>query len=171
MTDFERLMLPHLDAAFRLAVWLVRDESASQDIVQESYLRAFKAWHRFQPGNERAWLLTIVHRCSLDWLKRTTARAFIDIDDEAMMSPEEARALRDNATPEDTFIQGQSAAKLKEAIMELAPAFREVILLKDIEELSYKSIAAILNVPIGTVMSRLARGRDLLRRRLVGVTP
>ena len=87
------------------------------------------------------------------------------------MSPEEARALRDNATPEDTFIQGQSAAKLKEAIMELAPAFREVILLKDIEELSYKSIAAILNVPIGTVMSRLARGRDLLRRRLVGVTP
>ena len=166
-TEFERQMLPHLDGANRLAVWLLRDPAAAQDVVQDSYLKAYAAFGRYQAGNARAWLFTIVRRQAYDWLRRERGREVIDVDDEAAWAPEDAVKLRDDDTPERTLIAAQTARRLREALMALPPAFREVIMLKDIEDMPYKTIAAILNVPIGTVMSRLARGRDMLRAKMI----
>ena len=160
-SDFERQMLPHLEAAFRLALWLTRDRTAAQDVVQDSYLRAFQAWERFEAGNVRGWLFTIVRRQSYDWLKRERGHSFVELD-------EEAAALSYPETQESGLIESQSADRLRAAVMELPLAFREAIILKDIEDMPYKTIAAVLGVPMGTVMSRLARGRELLRERLRG---
>ncbi len=160
-SDFERQMLPHLEAAFRLALWLTRDRTAAQDVVQDSYLRAFQAWGRFEAGNVRGWLFTIVRRQSYDWLKRERGHSFVELD-------EEAAALSYPETQESGLIESQSADRLRAAVMELPLAFREAIILKDIEDMPYKTIAAVLGVPMGTVMSRLARGRELLRERLRG---
>ncbi len=166
-TEFERQMLPHLDGAYRLALWLVRDPASAQDVVQDSYLKAHNAWGRFQPGNARAWLFTIVRRQAYDWLRRERGREVVDVDDEAAWAPEDAVKLRDEDTPEQTLIAAQTAQRLREALMALPPAFREVIMLKDIEDMPCKTIAHILDVPMGTVMSRLARGRDMLRARMM----
>ena len=166
-TEFERQMLPHLDGAYRLALWLVRDPASAQDVVQDSYLKAHAAWGRYQSGNARAWLFTIVRRQAYDWLRRERGREMIDVGDEAAWAPEDAVKLRDDITPERNLIAAETAQKLREALMGLPPAFREVIMLKDIEDMSYKTIAAILDVPIGTVMSRLARGRDMLRLKMI----
>jgi len=160
-------MLPHLDGAYRLALWIVRDAGLAQDVVQESYLRAFKAWSTYQSGNARSWLFTIVRRQGYDCLRRDRSHAFVDINDEAAMAHEDTDKLSDNSTPEHIIIQGQSVEALRTALMKLPPAFREVIMLKDIEDMSYKTIAGILGVPMGTVTSRLARARDLLRTRLM----
>ncbi len=165
-TDFERQVLPHLDGAYRLALWLVRDPAAAQDVVQDSYLKAHAAWGRYQDGNVRAWLFTIVRRQGYDWLRRERGRDMIDVDDEAAWAPEDAVKLRDEETPERILIAAEMAAKLREALMALPAPFREVIMLKDIEDMPYKTIAHILDVPVGTVMSRLARGRDMLRSRM-----
>ena len=165
-SEFERQMLPHLDGAYRLALWLVRDPASAQDVVQDSYLRAHAAWGRYQAGNARAWLFTIVRRQAYDWLRRERGREVIDVDDEAAWAPEDAVKLRNEDTPEKTLIAAQTAQRLRAALLGLPPAFREVIMLKDIEDMPYKTIAAILDMPIGTVMSRLARGRDMLRARM-----
>jgi RNA polymerase sigma-70 factor (ECF subfamily) len=165
-SDFERQMLPHLDGAYRLALWLVRDTAAAQDVVQDSYLKAHGAWGRYQAGNARAWLFTIVRRQAYDWLRRERGREVVDVDDEAAWAPEDAVKLRDDTTPERILMAAQTAQKLREALMGLPPAFREVIMLKDIEDMPYKTIAGILDVPMGTVMSRLARGRDMLRAKM-----
>ncbi len=164
--DFERQMLPHLDAAYRLALWLVRDAATAEDVVQDAFLRAFKAWDRFVPGNARAWLFVIVRRQAYSGLKRT--RGWVDIDDETALSPADAATLSYGETQESGMIRTQSADALRAALEALPVAYREVILLKDIEDMPYKTIATILDIPIGTVMSRLARGRELLRARLSG---
>ncbi|MGZ3298869.1 MAG: sigma-70 family RNA polymerase sigma factor [Asticcacaulis sp.] len=164
---FERQMLPHLDGAYRLALWLVRDEAAAQDVAQDSYLKAYAAWGRYEDGNARAWLFTIVRRQAYDWLRRQ--KGFIDIDDEAAWAPEDAVKLRSDDTPEQTLIANETISRLRAALMALPPHFREVIMLKDMEDMPYKTIAGILGVPIGTVMSRLARGRDLLRARMTEI--
>ena len=157
-------MLPHLDAAYRLALWLVRDAATAEDVVQDSFLRAFKAWDRFEPGNVRAWLFIIVRRQAYSGLKRS--KTWVDIDDEAALSPADAVTLSYGATQESGMISTQSTQALRSALDALPVAYREVILLKDIEDMPYKTIARILDIPLGTVMSRLARGRDLLRARL-----
>jgi len=166
-SDFERQMLPHLDGAYRLALWLVRDPASAQDVVQDSYLKAHAAWGRYQSGNARAWLFTIVRRQAYDWLRRERGREVIDVDDEAAWAPEDAVKLRDEDTPEKMLIAAQTAQRLRAALMALPTPFREVIMLKDIEDMPYKAIALILDVPIGTVMSRLARGRDMLRTKML----
>ena len=163
---FESHMLPHLHSAYRLAHWLLRDDAAAQDVVQDSYLKAFEAWGRYQDGNARAWLLTIVRRQCLNHLRRTKGHGFVDIDDEDALSPADARSLSHEATPERALIDGQRVKALHAALAGLPIAFREVILLKDIEDMPYKTIAEVLGVPLGTVMSRLSRGRDLLRLSL-----
>ena len=161
--DFERLMLPHLDAAWRLAVAMVRDEAAAQDIVQDSYVRALKAWWRFVPGNEKAWLMTIVRRRCLTWLKGR--RSDVDVDGE--MAAEDAARLGVAAEQEAAVIAGQSARVVRAALDRLPRAWREVIVLKEFEDMAYKDMARMLEVPVGTVMSRLARGREALRQLLV----
>ena len=164
--NFERLMLPHLDAAYRLAAAMVRDETAAQDIVQDSYLKALRAWWRFLPGNEKAWLLTIVRNSALTWLKRTR-RGDVLVDDEDALAPADAARLSVSPGQEAALIAGQSARRVREAIAGLAAPLREVIVLKEFEDMAYKDIARILGVPVGTVMSRLSRGREALRAVLV----
>ena len=161
--DFERLMLPHLEAAFRLAHAVTRDRAAAQDVVQDSYLKAFQAWGRYRDGNARAWLLTIVRRQAYDWLRRERAHDLVDI--------EEADVPGQAGTQESDLIRDETAGRLRAAVMALPLAFRETVILKDIEDMPYKTIADMLGVPIGTVMSRLARGRELLRQSLEELRP
>ncbi|MEI9904415.1 MAG: sigma-70 family RNA polymerase sigma factor [Asticcacaulis sp.] len=163
--DFERLMLPHLDAAYRLAVAMVRDEAAAQDIVQDSYLKAWRSWWRFIPGNEKAWLLTIVRRRALTWLKGVR-HGEVAADDEDLTAADQAH-LSVAADQEAAIIAGQSGLRVRAALARLAAPLREVIVLRDFEDMAYKDIARVLEVPVGTVMSRLARGRESLRAILV----
>ncbi len=168
-SEFERQVLPHLDGAYRLALWLVRDPATAEDVVQDAVLKAHAAWGRYTAGNARAWLFTIVRRSAYDGLRRTLVT--VDVDDETAWTPEDAVHLRDEDSPETTLIAGEMARRLREALLGLPAVFREVIMLKDIEDMPYKTIAEVLGVPVGTVMSRLARGRDMLRARLVEVQP
>lgn len=163
---FEQLFLPHLHAAHNLARWLTRSDSAAQDVVQESCLRAFKSLHQFAGGNARAWLLTIVRNQSYTWLKAQGSERYVDIDDEEAMSEADKAALSHAETPEISSARLQDGKFLQRALEALPAAFREAIILKELEEMSYKEIAAVTGVPIGTVMSRLARGRMLLRKEL-----
>ena len=165
-TDFERLMLGHLDAAYALAVGLTRDDAAAQDIVQDSYVRAFRAWDRFIPGNDKAWLLTIVRRQCLTWLKQRGHRHHVGLEDDLAL--DDYHHLRIDPDQEATLIANQTQARVRSAVAGLAPAFREVIILKEFEDMAYKDIARVLAVPVGTVMSRLSRARDLLRHALTG---
>jgi RNA polymerase sigma factor (sigma-70 family) len=166
VSRFERLFLPHLDAAYNLARWLTRNHNAAQDVVQESSLRAFNSLHRFAEGNARAWLLAIVRNQSYTWLKESSGRRFVDIEDEEALSERDKAQLGHPDTPEAWAVRMQEKQALQLALESLPEAFREVIVLKELEEMSYKEIAAVTDVPIGTVMSRLARGRDMLKIKL-----
>ena len=164
---FDRLFLPHLDAAHNLARWLTRDAAAAQDVVQESCLRAFAALKRFDGEKPRAWFLAIVRNQSYTWLRQKAGQTFIDIDDETAFGDKDQAALQDKDTPETLLRRMEDEQALQNAMEALPPGFREVIVLKEQEDMSYKEIAAVLDVPIGTVMSRLARGRALLKRELL----
>jgi RNA polymerase sigma-70 factor, ECF subfamily len=163
---FEHIILPHLDAAYNLARWLAGNEHDAQDIVQESCLRAVKFFEGFRGGNPRAWLLTIVRNTSYTWLKkRRDVHAIASLDDEEV-------DLEDAAVnPQQLAMAAESVERMRAAIDQLPPEFREVIVLREMEEYSYKEIADIAAVPIGTVMSRLARGRQQLRMILCAETP
>jgi len=165
---FEQLFLPHLNAAHNLARWLTNSDSIAQDIVQESCLRAFKSLHRFAGGNARAWLLTIVRNQSYTWLKQTAdMRYYVDVDDEVAMDDKDRMALAHSDTPEALATRTEDRKRLQNALDALPITFREVIVLKELEEMSYKEIAVVTEVPIGTVMSRLARGRAMLKEKLL----
>lgn len=153
---FEQVVLPHLPAAYNLARWLVRSDQDAEDVVQEAYLRAFKFFDGYRGGESRSWLLTIVRNSCYSWLQRNRARELMDSIDE---SQEE---LVDSATPELRLVREADAQMVREALAELPLEFREVMVMREMEELSYKEIAAIAGLPIGTVMSRLARGRKRL---------
>jgi RNA polymerase sigma-70 factor, ECF subfamily len=164
---FEQLFLPHLNAAYNLARWLLKDATAAQDVLQECCLRAFAAQDQFSGGSARAWLLRIMRNCCYTWLKKQSGKHLVDVDDEAAMTGEDRAALTHSETPEKLVSQMQDAQNLRKALDALPEIFREVIVLKEIEELSYKDIAVVTGVPIGTVMSRLARGREMLRNKLL----
>ena len=157
---FERAVLPHLDAAYNLARWLTRDEHDAEDVVQEAYLRAYRFFDGFRGGDGRAWLLAVVRNTCYTWLKRNRPPAPTASFDEALHAADET------FNPEALFLQGAAREMLHEALGELAPEFREVVVLRELEGLSYKEIAAVTEAPLGTVMSRLARGRGMLRDRL-----
>ena len=154
---FEELVFPHLPAAYNLARWLVRNDQDAEDVVQEAYLRAFKFFDGYRGGESRSWLLTIVRNTCYSWLQRNRARELTDSIDE---SHEEA--MVDFANPELRLVRNADAQMVREALAELPLEFREVMVMREMEELSYKEIAAIADLPIGTVMSRLARGRKRL---------
>ena len=157
---FERAVLPHLDAAYNLARWLTRDEHDAEDVVQEAYLRAYRFFDGFRGGDGRSWLLAVVRNTCFTWLKRNRPPTSPTPFDEAI------HAADDSFNPEALFLQGAAREMLHEALGELAPEFREVVVLRELEGLSYKEIAAVTEAPLGTVMSRLARGRGMLRGRL-----
>jgi RNA polymerase sigma factor (sigma-70 family) len=168
---FEQLMLPHLDDAFNLARWLTGNRSDADDVVQEAYLKALKHFGTYRGPEARAWLLTIVRRCCFSWLKVNRSQQLTFMEDEAIAEiagRPTVIALHPKAsdTPESQLSDKQRQKYLNSAVENLPLVYREVIVLRDLQGLSYKEIAEIAEIPIGTVMSRLARGRDHLLKYL-----
>lgn len=161
---FEDLLLPQLTAGYNLARWLTRSQHDADDLVQEAYLRAFRAFDGYRGGDPRAWFLRIVRNTCYTWLQRDGgARA------EASSESGAAELLEDDpdAGPEAQTIRRADTELLRRSLDELPLEFREAVVLRELEGLSYKEIADIAGVPLGTVMSRLARGRLQLRRLLL----
>jgi len=152
---FEAQALPHLDAAYNLARRLSRSPVDADDIVQDAMLRAFRAFDGFRGGDAKAWLLTIVRNCWASAGSATRRRGHSRLDDENLTAPE--------SDPEQTAIQAGTRRRLDAVIAALPEEFREVLILRELEDLSYREIAQVTGTPIGTVMSRLARARALLR--------
>ena len=163
--NFEEAVMPHLDAAYNLARWLTRNEHDAQDMVQEAYLRALRFFGGFHGTDARAWLLTIVRNTCYTWLKRKQGPEFTCDFEEAVMTKES-----DELDPESSHELKVQSQLINEAIEKLPVEFREVVILRELEELSYKEIAAITGIPIGTVMSRLSRARKRLLVYLRGAT-
>ena len=157
--DFKRTFLPYLDAAYNLARWVLKNETDAQDVVQEAYLRALRFCGTFRGGDPRAWLLTIVRNTAYTWLSRNR-RADSPVPFEEEQHPDEA-------VPVDIeLIRRADSRALRTAMEELPAEFREIVVLRDLEGLSYKEIAEVADLPIGTVMSRLARARSRLKQTL-----
>ncbi|MBI2220887.1 MAG: sigma-70 family RNA polymerase sigma factor [Acidobacteria bacterium] len=167
---FEADALSHLDSLYGAALRLARDADQAQDLVQETYLKAFRAAHRFQAGtNLKAWLFTILHNTWRNTL-RDRGRNPVDVDSEAVERAVDAGPR--SHSPEQVLLRQSLGRGLREALDALPPAFRQAVWLRDVEEFSYGDIARMLDVPIGTVMSRISRGRRLLHARLTtGVEP
>jgi RNA polymerase sigma-70 factor (ECF subfamily) len=161
LASFEEAMLPHLDAAHNLARWLLRNEQDAQDVVQEAYLRAFRSFGGFHGSNGRAWLLTIVRNTSYTLLKKNRAVDLTTTFDEEIHA-----TGHDSASPATILEHVEDAELMKNAMNELPAEFREILILRHQEDLSYKEIGEILKIPTGTVMSRLARGRARLKEYL-----
>lgn len=162
------MALVHLDALYQTALRLTHNRAEAEDLVQEAYLRALRSFHRFNPGtNCRAWLFTIMRNVFLNQV-RHAGREVLDADmatlDTATESATATRPMRDN--PEEEFLQTVVHGDVDRALRSLPLAFREAIILADVEGLSYKEVAEVVGCPIGTVMSRLSRGRHLLRQAL-----
>jgi RNA polymerase sigma-70 factor, ECF subfamily len=158
--DFERVMLPHLDAAYNLARWLTRNNDDAQDVVQEAVLRAFRFFGSLR-GEAKPWLLAIVRNTCFTWLQTNRPADTVAFNEAiAELLPAE------DDGPEDQAARNCDRRVLNEAITALPAQFREVLILRELEDLSYKEIARIADVPIGTVMSRLARARRLLSESL-----
>jgi RNA polymerase sigma-70 factor (ECF subfamily) len=159
---FEAAALPHLDAAYNLARWLTRDDGHAEDVVQTACLRALRFFDGFAGGNARGWLLTIVRNTFYSWLGEHREQEQAAVFDEEIHTGDRA-----GADPEAELLRHADAELLRQAIAALPVGFREVIVLREIEGLPYKEIAAVAGIPIGTVMSRLARARRHLQDDLI----
>lgn len=155
-------MVPHIDAAFNLARWLTQDAHAAEDVVQESYLRAARYFHSFHGGDGRPWLLGIVRRTAFDWLGKYRSEAIASYNDETHDRGD------DSMNPASLAIREDEQQSVRSALEDLPPQLREAIVLRELEGLSYQEIATVAQVPIGTVMSRISRGRRQLQQRLAG---
>jgi len=154
---FEEVVLPHLDAAFNYARWLTKSEADAEDVVQDAYVRALRFFSSLRSDDARSWLLTIVRNTWYGRFPRATAANQTTVyDDMTHDRPDES------LDPEALVLQRQAVEKVQRAVQELPADFREVIVLRELEGLSYKEIAAVVGIPIGTVMSRLARARERL---------
>ena len=160
---FARIVLPHLADAFSLARWLTGNDTDAEDVVQDVCLRAFRGISGFRDGNARAWVLTIVRNTAYTWLGKNRPAMLVVTDD--LEGAESAEVAYDDGAAETEMIAKADAARLQAAIDKLPPPFRETLVLRDLQGLDYRQIARVTGVPIGTVMSRLARGR----RRLVAM--
>jgi RNA polymerase sigma-70 factor, ECF subfamily len=157
---FNLLVLPHLDSAFNLARWLVRDRTDAEDISQEAMLRAYRFFSGFHGGDARAWLLQIVRNTCFTWIeKNRPAQPTAEFNEEVHVP--------NSITPEALAIAGNNRDRLARALETLPPRFREVIVLRELEGCSYKEIASITSTPIGSVMSALSRARHQLQLALV----
>jgi RNA polymerase sigma-70 factor (ECF subfamily) len=160
---FEAQALPHFDAAYNLARWLTRSPVEADDIVQDAMLRAFRAFDSFRGGEAKPWLLAIVRNRCLTVLKDRRNKTDMPLP-EAETEPESAFVLNE-ADPETTVMAADEARKLNQVIATLPQDYREVLVLREMEDMPYRDIAAALGVPIGTVMSRLARARALMKEK------
>jgi RNA polymerase sigma factor (sigma-70 family) len=166
--QFEALALPHLDAAYNLARWLLRDEVAAQDAVQESYLRAFRFFDRFRGEEMRPWLLAIVRNTCWTYLSTLSINPSVELEEEALSELHED-AYSPSMNPEQLLLAKWNRQQIYGAIEALPASYKEIWVLRELEELTYEDIARIVSIPIGTVMSRLSRARALLRGALVEV--
>jgi RNA polymerase sigma factor (sigma-70 family) len=161
---FELLVLPHLDAAFNLARWLLRSRADAEDMAQEAMLRAYRFFRGFHGGDARAWLLQIVRNTCYTWLEKNRPLELKTEFDEEL-------DVQHGPDPEALAIASDNRERLKSALETLPPRFREVLVLRELEGCSYKEIAAITSIPIGTVMSALARARRRLQMTLKQPAP
>jgi RNA polymerase sigma-70 factor (ECF subfamily) len=161
---FEQLVLPHLDAAFNLARWLLHGRADAEDVAQDAMLRAFRFFRGFHGGDARAWVLQIVRNTCYTWLEKNRPLELSTEFDEGLYP-------QSGANPETLAIAGDNRERLTRALADLPPRFREVLVLRELEGCSYKEIAAVTSVPIGTVMSTLARARQRLQRALTQADP
>ena len=155
--SFDEIVLPHLDAAYRLARWLMRNEHDAEDVVQEASLRAFRYFRTFTGGNGRAWFLRIVRNTCWGWRGRSV-QALTDLFDE-----EQHSSARPAADPEMLLLHTDAATLIERTLSTLPDRFREVLVLRELEDLSYREMADVMGIPIGTVMSSLSRARQGLR--------
>jgi RNA polymerase sigma-70 factor (ECF subfamily) len=156
---FEQAIVPHLNAAYNLARWMTRNTHDAEDLVQESYVKAFRFLDGFHGVDGRAWLLTIVRNTCLTWLRKSKAGG-----GEVLEFDERAHGTgRQCPTPETDMIDNWNLGSLRQCMEDLPPDFKEVIVMRELEEMSYKEIAAVVSVPMGTVMSRLSRARERLQ--------
>ena len=159
---FELTMWPHMRAAYNLARWLVRNDQDAEDIVQESFLKAYKAQASFRGSEAKTWMLSIVRNTAMDFLRRYKAGLAAPLGDQGY-EPEDH-----SPDPERALVEQSRRKQVRQAISHLAPEFREAIVLRELEGLPYKEIASVLGIPMGTVMSRLSRARNQL---LVELSP
>ncbi|SFB34470.1 RNA polymerase sigma-70 factor, ECF subfamily [Rhizobium sp. NFR07] len=167
---FAQIVLPRIDEGYRLARWLTGSATDAEDVMQEACLKAYRAIENFAEGNARAWFLTIVRNVAYSWLQRHRPAKFVSLEDVSLdlQLEIETGGLMFNAvpTPEDALLDKQRAAELQGAVEELPLHLRETVVLREFHGLSYREIASISKVPIGTVMSRLAKARQSLISRL-----
>jgi len=156
MSEFEQVFLPHLNAAYNLARWLTRDAADADDVVQEAYLRAFKFSGNYQGGDSRAWLLKIVRNTCYTWLKKNRPR-------EIIFELEEDEHQASTGDPEKILQENIDRLIVRRLLDGLPVSYREIVVMRDIEGMSYKEIAAVTELPLGTVMSRLSRARKRLQ--------
>jgi len=161
---FEQLVLPHLDAAYNLARWLTHNQQDAEDVVQEAYLRAFRFFSGFRGGDARAWFMRIVRNTCFTWLHRNRPLRDTTEFDENLLQPDSSVP-----NPEEVVLQNESGTLMRKALEKLPPNFREVLVLRELQGMSYREIADITGLPTGTVMSSLSRARDRLRQVLTGL--
>lgn len=160
---FRSIVMPHIDEAYRLAHWLTGNRTDAEDVVQDASMRAFRAIRNYTGGSARSWVLSIVRNTTYSWLRKNRPAAVVTVDDlEAVELEQASPGDRDGDNPEAALIAKADADQLRSAIAALPTAFRETLVLRDIEGLDYREIAQATEVPIGTVMSRLARARHRL---------
>jgi RNA polymerase sigma factor (sigma-70 family) len=161
---FRERMLPHLEAAHNLARFLSRDADGAEDIVQEAFLRAFRSYAGYRGDGDRAWLLAIVRNCHLDWRARTARAGRTEPLTGEDGEEERADLPAVEETPETSLARREEAAQVRRLVEAMPEAYREVLVLREIEDLSYREIADVTGMPLGTVMSRLARARALFQK-------
>jgi RNA polymerase sigma-70 factor, ECF subfamily len=170
LTRFNEVVLPHLDAAYNLARWLTRNEHDAEDVVQEAFMRAFRFFDGYRGGDARAWILKIVRHTCFTWLARNRPVEVVAGSDEELDEERgyDGRSRLESGAggkdPEMLLMERLDTNILNSLIDKLPPLYREILVLREIEELSYREIAEVLALPIGTVMSRLARARQRLQR-------
>ena len=164
---FESVVLPHFDAAYALARWLTRNDADAADVVQEAMLRAFRYFDSYREGDAKSWVLRIVRRTCYSWLERNRPADIVPLEAEAELDEEVAGPAAASNT--EALLQSRSDLRRLDALIEALPApLREVVVLRELQELGYREIAEVTGVPIGTVMSRLHRARSALRRAWEG---
>jgi len=161
---FELQVLPHLDAAYRFARWLARSPEDADDVVQEAMLRAYRGFDALRGSDVKAWLLTIVKNCHLTALTQQQRRGTVPLPDEHDAQDEQA-LIATGPDPESATISQDQERTLERLVSALPDPYREALILREIEDLDYREIAAVTNVPLGTVMSRLARARAALKKQ------
>jgi RNA polymerase sigma-70 factor (ECF subfamily) len=167
--QFNETVLPHVNDALTLARWLTGNAADAEDVVQEACLRAFRAIDTARNTESRAWLLAIVRNTAFTWISKNRPKTVITTDDEGLFEQAGLQMVETQASPEAILIEKADAEQLHRAIAALPLSYREVLVLREIEGLSYQQISKLLSIPMGTVMSKLARARNLLIQR-IGMT-